>query len=187
MTSAPTSTGVSTWTIDPTHTTVEFAVTHLSISTFKGRFRTVEGTLRIDEGNPANSSVTASIDATSLDVLGDRFQGHLKGEDFFQAEAHPRITFQSTGATKVDDSRWRIAGDLTIRGVTRPVVLDTEYLGQANHPFSGKTFAAFRATTEVDRGDFGIVWNAPLDSGAKYVGEQVRITLDIEAVRQDEA
>ena len=175
----------STWSIDPVHSTVEFAVSHMGITTFRGRFRTVAGTLNIDEESPANSSVIATIEAASIDVPGDRFAGHMKGDDFLNVEHYPTLTFRSNEVERVDDTHWRVAGDLTIRDATRPVTFDTEYLGQAKHPFSGKTSAGFRAEAEIDRNDFGISWNALLESGAKYVGERVRIILDIEAVRQD--
>lgn len=184
MTTAAT-TATSTWSIDPIHSRVEFGVSHMGITTFRGHFRTVEGTIQIDEENPANSSVTASILADSIDVPGDRFQGHVKGDDFLKVGEYPALTFQSTNVERVDDTHWKINGGLTIRDVTRPVTLDTEYIGQAKHPFSGKTSAGFRASTEIDRGEYGITWNALLESGAKYVGEKVRITLEIEAVRQD--
>lgn len=185
MTTTP-ATGVSTWVIDPVHSDVEFQVKHLALTTFKGRFRTVEGAIRLDEENPANSSVNATIETDSIDVMGDRFLGHMKADAFFWTEQYPTITFASTDVAQVDDEHWRITGDLTIRDVTRPVTLETEYLGQAVHPFSKKTAAGFRATTQIDRVDFGITWNAPMDAGAKYIGEDVQITLEIEAVRQDE-
>lgn len=185
MTTTP-ATGVSTWVIDPIHSDVEFQVKHLALTTFKGRFPTVEGSIRLDEENPVNSSVTATIATADIDVMGDRFQGHLKADDFFKVEEYPTITFASTDVAQIDDTNWQITGDLTIRDVTRPVTLATEYLGQAVHPFSKKTAAGFRATTLIDRNDFGITWNAPMDAGAKYVGEEVRITLEIEAVRQDD-
>jgi polyisoprenoid-binding protein YceI len=183
MTSAPAA--VTTWTIDPTHTIAAFTVKHLGISSFRGKFRTVEGTITLDEANPAGSSVTASIKTDSIDVPGDRFYGHMVSDDWFSAEKYPEITFRSTRVERQDDTHWLVTGDLTLHDVTRPVVLATEYLGQSVHPFSKHTVAAFHAETEIDRTDFGLNWNAAMDAGMKYVGEQVQITLDIEAVRQD--
>jgi polyisoprenoid-binding protein YceI len=180
-----TQTQVSTWTIDPVHSIVEFGVKHLNLTTFRGRFRTVSGTITLDEANPENSSVAAEIEVSSLDVPGERFYGHLVSDAFFHGEEHPKITFRSTRVQRKDDDHWTLAGELTMRGATRAVTLALEYLGQSTHPFSGKTVAGFRAETTIERGDFGMEWNAPMDAGAKYVGEQVRITLEIEAVRQD--
>ncbi len=178
-------TALSTWAIDPVHSSVGFTVRHLALTTFKGRFHTVSGIIEIDEATPSRSSVNAAVEIASLDIREDRLAGHVNSEQFFDAANYPQMTFKSTGVTSRDDQHWQIAGDLTIRSATRPVVLDTEYLGQAKHPFSGKTVAGFRAETVINRPDFGLAWNAPMDTGAQYVGEEVRISLEIEAVRQD--
>ncbi len=178
-------TAVSTWTIDPVHSSVGFTVRHLALTTFKGRFHTVTGVVEIDEANPRRSSVNAAVEIASIDIRGERLAGHVNSEQFFDAANHPQMTFRSTGVAPIDDRHWQIAGDLTIRGTARPVVLETEYLGQAKHPFSGKTVAGFRAETSINRVDFGLAWNVPMDTGAQYVGEEVRISLEIEAVRQD--
>jgi polyisoprenoid-binding protein YceI len=183
-TDVPTAT---TWRIDPTHTIAAFAVQHMGMSTFRGRFRTVEGGITLDEATPANSSVTATLDVNSLDVLGERFVQAMMRAEHFHVEEHPTITFRSTRVERgADDRHWTVYGDLTIRGITHEVALAAEYLGRDKHPFSGRTVAAFRAETEIDRGDYGMQWNAALESGRKYLGERVRITLDIEAVREDE-
>ncbi|MHB8574569.1 MAG: YceI family protein [Dehalococcoidia bacterium] len=180
-----TQTGASTLAIDPVHSLVEFGLAYMGIQTFTGRFRTVDGTIQLDEAHPENSSVTASIEAKSIDVLGDRFQGHVQGEAFFDMEKYPNLSFKSTRIEKVDDKHWKINGDLTIKATTRPVVLNTEYLGQAVHPMSKKTIASFLATTEINREDYDLKWNFLMDNGAKYVGEHTRITLRIQAVKQD--
>lgn len=182
MTTTPTA--ISTWVIDPVHTNVEVAVRHM-MTMFKGRFRRLEGTISIDEANPVNSSVTVSIDTTSFDVIGERFFNMMMGEDFFRAEQFPHITFRSTRVERIDDTHWTIVGDLTIRDVTREVALATEYLGQAKHPVSGKTIASFRAQTALDRRDYGITWNQLLETGVPYLGNEVQITIDMEAVRQE--
>ncbi len=176
---------VTTWDIDPIHTSAEFGVKHLGISTFKGRFRAVEGVLRIDEDNPVNSSVTASIDSTSIDLSEQRFLGHVLNSDFLDSDNYPTMTFRSTRVERVDDSNWNVTGNLTIRDVTREVVFATEFLGRADHPFTKKTVAAFTAEADIDRTAFGVKWNLVLDTGGQYLGEQVRITLRIEAIRQD--
>jgi polyisoprenoid-binding protein YceI len=183
-----TETAVTTWTIDPVHTIVGFTVEHMGMSTFRGRFNTVEGSITLDEAHPENSLVTARIEAKSIDVLGERFLGAMIRPEHFDMEQFPDITFKSTRVTKgADDHHWNVTGDLTIRGITHEVTLATEYMGQDKHPFSGRTIAAFHAQTEIDRGDYGMLWNAALESGRKYLGERVTITLEIEAVRQDES
>jgi polyisoprenoid-binding protein YceI len=183
MTTTPTA--VSTWTIDPVHTTVGFEVQHMGMATFRGRFRNVEGTITLDEANPTNSTVAATIDVASLDIVSDRLAGHLNSQDFFVVETYPAITFRSTRVTQQDDTHWTVIGDLTIRDTTREVALATTYLGQGTHPFSKRTIAGFHAETAINRGDFGLNWNVALDTGAQYVGERVTITLDIEAIKQD--
>ncbi|HEY7295261.1 MAG TPA: YceI family protein [Dehalococcoidia bacterium] len=180
-----TQTAVSTWSIDAVHSSALFSVEYMAIALFKGRFANVEGTISLNEADPASSSVKAAIDVKSLDIKNDRFYGHMMSDQFFDAETYPQITFTSTKVEKVSDTRWKIAGNLDMHGVSKPVTLDTEYLGQAKHPFSGQTRAGFRATTSIDRGDWGLSWNAALDTGAKYVGEKVEITLEIMAGKQE--
>ncbi len=180
-----TQTTTSTWTIDPVHTIVGYEVRHMGISTFKGRFRTVTGAVTLDEANPPNSVVTAEIDAASIDLPEGRFYSRIVDPDFLNAQEHPKITFRSTRVERMDGTHWKVHGGLAIRGVTKDVTLDTEYLGQDKHPFSGKMIAAFNASTTIDRRDFGITWNAPLESGGVYLGERLRITLAIEAIRQE--
>jgi len=178
-----TQTATSTWTVDPTHSIVEFAVKHLVVTTVKGRFRELEGTLRIDEAQPENSSLAASIQVASIDTnVADR-DAHLRSDDFFNAERYPKITFQSAGVERVDDTSYRVRGDLTIRDVTKPVVLDTEFEGQVDDPW-GKRRAAFTATTQISRKEFGVRWNQLIESGGAVVSDNVKITLHIEAIRQ---
>jgi polyisoprenoid-binding protein YceI len=185
MTAAPPA--ISMWQIDPVHTSVEFALTHMPFSIFRGRFRDVAGEVTLDEAEPMNSSVTATIRTASVDVLGERFQGVVQGEEFLDTARWPEMTFQSARVERVNEATWNVTGALTIRDVTRDVTLVTRYGGQGTHPVSGRTLAGFHAETEIDRGDFGMRWNRFLDTGAPYLGTRVRITLDIEAVRQERA
>jgi polyisoprenoid-binding protein YceI len=184
MTAAPPV--VSTWQIDPVHSTVEFALTHMPFSMFRGRFRDFAGVITLDEAEPANSSVMATIQTASVDVLGERFQAVVQGEEFFDTARWPAMSFASTRVQRVDDLIWHVTGDLTIRDVTRAVTLLTRYGGQGKSPTSGRTLAGFHAETEIDRGDFGLHFNRLLETGAPYLGTNVRITLDIEAARQEE-
>jgi polyisoprenoid-binding protein YceI len=176
---------LSTWTIDPVHSSVEFSLDYMSFSTYRTGFRALEGSFQFDAARPAASSVNASIPVTSVDVTNDRLMSRLMDSDLLGGKDHPTITFQSTRVEALDAAHWKVTGDLTIHGVTRPVVLDTRYLGQARHPFSGKIAAGFRAETTIDRRDFGVIWNAAMDTGAAYLGERVQISLTIMGVRQD--
>src|SRR5437867_12118599 len=126
---AATQTATSTWTIDPTHSIAEFAVKHLVVTTVKGRFRDVEGTIRIDEQEPENSSVEAAINVASIDTNVPDRDAHLRSDDFFNAEKYPRITFVSTSVQRLDDANYKLHGVLTIRYVPKPVVLDTDFEG----------------------------------------------------------
>jgi polyisoprenoid-binding protein YceI len=178
-------TTVSTWTIDPVHSSVEFSLDYMGFSTYRTGFRALEGTLELDPARPGSASVSASIPVASVDVTNDKLMSRLMDPDLLGGKDHPTITFRSTRVDAVDPAEWKVTGDLTIHGVTRPVVLDVRYLGQAKHPFSGKMAAAFRAETAIDRRDFGVTWNAAMDTGGAYLGERVRISLTIMAARQD--
>jgi polyisoprenoid-binding protein YceI len=178
-----TRTATSTWTIDPTHSVVEFAVKHLMVSTFKGHFRSLEGTVHLDEDNPANSSVTASVDVASIDTQTPDRDAHLRSDDFFNAERYPKMTFRSTRVEQADGTNWKVTGELTIRDVTKEVVLDTEFEGRIVDPW-GNERIGFTAQAELSRKEFGVRWNAAIETGGVVVGDKVRISLNIEIVRR---
>ncbi|MBI3980274.1 MAG: YceI family protein [Chloroflexi bacterium] len=170
-----------TWEIDPSHTTAQFAVKHMMVATVRGHFQTVQGTLELDEANPARSSVDVAIDVATIDTRDPKRDAHLRSADFFDVENHPSITFKSTRVEKSGGSdRYRVVGDLTIRGTTREVALDAEVAGKAKDPWGGVR-AGFTAQTAISRQDFGLVWNVPLEAGGWLVGDDVKITLDVEA------
>jgi polyisoprenoid-binding protein YceI len=175
--------GVTTWSIDPIHSHVEFAVRHMMIATVKGRFAEVEGAITLDEANPANSSVEAKIAAASIDTREPNRDTHLRSADFFDAESHPYLTFKSERVEPKGDGEFVAYGDLTIRGVTRPVALEGEYLGSNKSPY-GFQVAGFTAKTKINRRDFGLNWNAALETGGVLVGDEVKISLEIEAVQK---
>ncbi len=177
-----TETTVHTWTIDATHTIAEFAVRHMMVTTVKGRFGQLEATIEADEANPTVSSVRATIDVASVDTHDEQRDAHLRSDDFFNAEKYPHITFVSKRVERVDDENYRVIGDLTIRDVTKEVVLDTEFEGQVRDPY-GNQRAGFTATTQINRNDFGVSFNGVLEAGGVVVGDKVKITLHIEAVR----
>jgi len=178
-----TRTATSTWTIDPAHSSAEFAVKHLMVSTFKGHFRSLEGTVHLNEANPANSSVAASVDVASVDTQTPDRDAHLRSDDFFNAERYPKMTFRSTRVEQVDGTNWKVTGELTVRDVTKEVVLDTEYEGRIVDPW-GNERIGFTARTELSRKEFGVRWNAAIETGGVVVGDKVRISLNIEIVRQ---
>ena len=173
-----------TWTIDASHSEVGFSVRHLGISKTRGRFGAFTGTLSVDAENPGNSSVAVEIDAASVDTKDDGRDAHLRGEDFFDVESFPTLSFRSTGV-RGSGSDWVVEGDLTIKGVTRPVVLETELVGLERDPW-GNDRVGFAATAEVDREAFGLTWNAALETGGVLVGKTVKIHLDVEAVKAAE-
>ncbi len=173
---------VSTWNIDASHSIAEFAVKHMMISTVKGRFGALEGSIEGDEANPLASTVRASIDVASIETKDEQRDAHLRSDDFFNAEKFPKITFVSKRVERVDAENYRVIGDLTIRDVTKEVVLDTEFEGQVADPW-GNQRAGFTATTQISRSDFGVNFNGLLETGGVIVSDKVKITLHIEAVR----
>src|SRR5439155_4499724 len=177
---APAAAAATTWKIDPVHSHVEFAVKHLMISTVKGRFADVEGTIVVDEANPANSRVEVKIATAGVDTREPQRDAHLRSADFFDAERHPYLTFASTRVEPQGDGEFTIYGDLTIRGVTRPVALEGEFLGTNKSPY-GFQVAGFSAKTKLNRKDYGLNWNAALETGGVLVGDEVKISIEIEA------
>jgi polyisoprenoid-binding protein YceI len=173
----------ATWSIDASHSNVQFTVRHMMISKVRGQFHNFTGTVNFDEQNPTNSSVNVEIDVASIDTRDEKRDGHLASPDFFDSANYPTISFVSKRVEVVDDSRGKIYGDLTIRGVTREVVLDTEYNGQALSPW-GTTSAGFNASTKINRKDFGLNWNVALETGGVLVGEEVAIDIELEIVKQ---
>lgn len=174
----------TTWVVDPVHSAVEFEVAHMHVSTFKGRFGQMEGTLVLDEQNPSASSLQASAEAKSVEVKDPGLYDRLLSDDFFSAEKNPKLLYRSTKVEKRDATHWHVEGELTLRGVTRPVPLEVEALGGGNHPFARVPMKAFRARGELNRADFGMKWNAALDTGAAYLGEKVRLSLQIELLQR---
>ena len=170
------------WNFDTVHSNIGFSVRHLMISKVNGHFKTWSGTLSIDEENPANSAVEVKIDAASIDTKEQQRDDHLRSPDFLNAAKFPHIVFKSTRVEKVAGDRYKITGDFTIHEVTKPVVLDAEYFGRQKDPWGGER-AGFSAKTSIDRRDYGLVFNIPLDGGGVVVGERVDITLDVEAVK----
>lgn len=168
-----------TWTIDPAHTTIGASVKHLMASRVRGSFREFEGTIEMGD-RPETSSVVVTIDAASVDTgVADR-DAHLRSPDFLDVENHPTLTFRSTDVRAVGGDRYEMDGEMTIRGVTRPVTLDVHYLGIVNDPW-GNAKAMFSASTEIDREAWGLTWNQALETGGWLVGKKISIELEVQA------
>ncbi len=178
-----TQTASSTWNIDAGHSIADFSVKHMMVSTLKGRFATLEALSRGDVSDPLTASVTATLDVASITTNDETRDAHLRSDDFFNAEKFPAITFTSKRVERVDAENYRLVGDLTIRDVTREVVLDTEFEGQVADPW-GNQRAGFTATTQISRGEFGVNFNGLLETGGVIVSDKVKITLHIELVRK---
>src|SRR5688500_14036105 len=176
---------VGRWVIDPAHSHVDFVGRHMMISRVRGRFREFSGVICIDE-IPERSSVEATIAAASIDTGDEERDRHLRSAEFLDVEHHPEIRFRSLSLRPADQDHWKVTGDLTIRGVTRPVMLLVEYCGTAVDPW-GNTRAAFLASGETNREDFAITWNQALEAGGFLVGKGVKIEVDVEAVLQNES
>ena len=179
---APTADTRTTWKIDPSHTTIEFAAKHMMITTVKGRFVDVEGTIVADEQNFAESEVTATMKAASIDTRSDQRDTHLRSGDFLDVENFPDVTFRSTRIEGTKES-FKLTGDLTIRGVTRPITLDVTFEGTGKDPWGG-TRSSFSASGKFDRRDFGLTWNVALEAGGILVSNEVKIQIEAQAVLQ---
>jgi len=183
MSSTATATpAVTTWKIDPSHSHIEFAVRHMMITTVRGRFGTVEGTVRLDETRPSFAEIDVRIDVASIDTREAQRDAHLRSADFFDVEKFPHITFTASKPIERTGGDLKLAGDLTIHGVTRPVVLDVTEEGRGKDPWGGERLG-FSATTKIKRSDFGLTWNQALETGGVLVSDDIKISLDLELVK----
>jgi polyisoprenoid-binding protein YceI len=178
---APETGAKTTWKIDPSHTIVEFSAKHLMITTVKGRITGIEGTIQADDQNLENSSVEVTLDAVTIDTRTEQRDNHLRSVDFLHVEEYPAITFRST---RIEGSKeeFKLTGDLTIRGVTKPVTLNVTFEGQTKDPWGGDRIG-FSASGKIDRRDFGLVWNQLLETGGVAVGNDIKIVVEVEAIK----
>ena len=176
-------TSTTTWNIDPAHTTAEFKVRHMMITNVKGQFSGVTGVVTLDEKDVTKSRVEASIEVTSINTREADRDTHLKSADFFHVEKFPALAFASTRVTRAGEGELKVEGDLTIRGVSRKVTFAVEGPTPPGKDPWGNTRMGFSATTKINRKDFGLTWNAALETGGILVGDEVTITLDVEAVK----
>ena len=173
----------TTWKLDPVHSSVEFRIRHLMVSTVKGHFSGLEGVIEADETNPATATLSVTIDASTINTRDERRDGHLKSPDFLDIANYPTITFKSTSVKALSKEHLLITGDLTVHGVTREIVLDTEFGGIGKSPY-GTSVAGFSAETEISRKDFAMTYNATLETGGMLLGDTVKVAIEAEFVKQ---
>ncbi len=172
----------TTWTIDPSHTEVGFAVKHLMISTVRGRFAGVTGAIAFVEGDFSQASADVTIDAATIDTREEKRDAHLRSGDFFDVEKFPVLTFKSRRVQTTSGGSFQLVGDLTIKDVSKEVVLDVAFEGTQKDPW-GNQKTAFTATTKISRSAFGLTWNAALETGGVLVGDDIKISLDVQLLK----
>ncbi|MEJ2186333.1 MAG: YceI family protein [Gemmatimonadota bacterium] len=177
-----------TWQMDPAHTNIEFTAKHMMFTTVRGHFKELSGLIEMDEDDPSRSTVQVEIDAASIDTGVEDRDNHLRSEDFLDVENHKTLRFESRrveGSPTEPGDRFKVTGDLTIHGTTREVTLDATYEGRGPDPWGGER-AGFSAATTIDRREWGLTWNKALEAGGILVGNEVKIQLDVQAVKQAE-
>ena len=181
VTTAPSASTGTTWKLDPTHSTVEFSAKHMMFTTVKGRFGDVEGSVTVNGTTPDSASVHATMKAASIDTRTEQRDQHLRSADFLDAETFPDVTFTST---KIEGAKekFRITGDLTIRGKTLPITLDAAYEGTGKDPW-GNERMGFSASGKIDRREYGLVWNQALEAGGVLVSNDIKIQIDAQVIR----
>lgn len=182
MSTATETLATTAWKIDPAHSHVEFAVRHLMISTVRGRFAGVQGTVRVDDPNSSAADVDVRIDVATIDTREPQRDAHLRSADFFDVEKYPHLTFKAGRILDRKGREFKLAGELTIHGVTRPVVLDVTEEGRGRDPWGGERLG-IAATTKIKRSDYGLTWNQALEAGGVVVGDDVKVLLELELVK----
>ena len=177
----------TTYKIDPAHSSAQFTVRHMMITNVRGGFRSVQGTVVNDSANPADSSIEAVIDPGTISTLDEQRDGHLKSADFLDVDKYPTITFKSTKVTPAGEGEWKVTGNLTIHGVTNEVVLNVEGpTAEGKDPF-GNTRVGASASTKIKRSDFGLTWNAALETGGILIADDVKIELELSLIKSEAA
>lgn len=170
------------YTLDPSHTRIGFVARHAMVTKVRGAFNEIEGALNIDGSDPSKSSARVVIKAASVDTRSADRDGHLRAGDFLDVEKYPEIVFVSTGASQVGDTTYRLSGDLTVKDVTRPVSIDFEFEGAAQDPF-GNQRIGFDGSVAISRKDFGLTWNAALETGGVLVSDKVTLEFEVSAIK----
>ena len=174
------------WQLDTAHSQVAFSVRHMMISKVKGHFEKFEGEFNLDENNPASADLTVRIDAASISTRQAQRDGHLRSPDFLDAETYPTITFKSTSVEVTSSNSAKLSGDLTIRNITLPVVMDVEFVGSAKSPW-GITSYGFNASTTINRKAWNLNWNQALETGGVLVGDEISIDIEVELIKVAES
>jgi polyisoprenoid-binding protein YceI len=174
------------WQLDKAHSSINFSVRHMMISTVRGRFEEFDGTFDLNEADPTQSKIEVVIQTASINTKEAQRDAHLKSPDFFDVEQYPVITFKSKRIEKLDKQHARLVGNLTIKGITKEVALDVEYAGQAKSPW-GTINAGFTAQTKINRKDWDLTWNVALETGGVLVSDEVTISIELEIIKQAEA
>lgn len=174
------------YTIDPAHSRIGFVARHAMVTKVRGSFDEFEGTGHFDVEQPERTQLELTIKAASIDTRNADRDAHLRSNDFFDMDAHPEITFRSTSVERVDEEHYRVTGDLTLKGVTKPVTIDFEYQGAAVDPF-GNHRIGFEGSATINRRDWGVNWNAALEAGGVLVSDKVTLELEVSAIRSDTA
>ena len=177
----------STWEIDTAHAAANFSVKHLTISTVNGTLGDVTGKVEVDDKDVTKSKIEASVDVKGINTKQSKRDDHLRSPDFFDVEKFPAVIFKSTKIEKGEGSKLKITGDLTMHGVTKPVVLDGELTAEVANPFSAAKTRGFSGSTTINRKDFGLTWNKALESGGVIVGEEVKVSIEAEVVKKEAA
>ena len=172
------------YVLDPAHTRIGFVARHAMVTKVRGQFTEFEGTAHLDGDDPNRSSARLTIQGASIDTRNEQRDAHLRSNDFLDLANHPQITFTSTAVERVDDVNYRLTGDLTIKGVTRPVTVDVEFTGSATDPY-GNLRVGFEGSVAINRKDWGVNWNAALEAGGLLVSEKVTLEFDLSAVRRE--
>ncbi len=170
-----------TWSFDLVHSSINFWVRHLMVSKVHGRFGQWTGSLELDEVNPSASRLEVQIDAASIDTREPARDTHLRSADFFEVEKYPHLTYKSTSVKAAGEGRYEVQGDLTLHGITKPVLLEVEHAGRINDPYGGVR-AGFSAKASLLRKDFGLTWNKAIEAGGVAVGDKIEINIEVEAV-----
>ena len=170
------------YTLDPAHTRIGFVARHAMVTKVRGAFNEFEGTATLDGANPANSSAQVTISTASIDTRNAQRDGHLRSNDFLAMDEYPQITFVSTGARQVDDGTFELTGDLTIKGVTNPITIPFSFEGAAKDPF-GNLRVGFEGAVTINRKDYGITWNAALETGGVLVSDKVTLEFELSLVK----
>jgi polyisoprenoid-binding protein YceI len=171
------------WNVDAAHSSLDFSVRHMMVSRVKGTFHSFEASVEADPEDLTTADIFFSVDVASIDTRNEDRDKHLKSADFFDVENYPKMTFKSTNIVKTGEREYDVTGDLTIRGVTRPVTFSVTYEGQGKNPW-GAQVAGFSGEGKINRNDFGLTWNSPLETGGVLVGEEVKISIEIEATKE---